>query len=284
MSRLEQLLQIMQRLRDPRTGCPWDRQQSFASIAPSTLEEAYEVVDAIERGEQGATLRDELGDLLFQVVFHAQMADELGSFDFDAVAGAICDKLVRRHPHVFGDASAPDAAGQSLQWEALKSQERVAAAGGRVPSELEGVARALPALTRAVKLSRRAARVGFDWQEPRQTADKVAEELAEVLEASAERDPPGAEAGSGRVSAHLFEEVGDLLFAVANLARKLEVDPERALRAANSKFERRFRHIERSLLKAGENIHETPLARLEALWEEAKRQEGPAQGASLNSG
>ena len=263
MAAIDELLQIMRALRDPQRGCPWDRAQDFASIAPSTLEEAYEVVEAIERGAP-EQLCDELGDLLFQVVFHAQMAAELGRFDFADVAAAIRDKLVRRHPHVFAGASAPDLAGQSEQWERLKAEERAAA--GAAHSELAGVALALPALTRAVKLSRRAARVGFDWQRPEQTADKIGEELGEVLQAM--RESPGP-----LPSPHLVEEVGDLLFATANLARKLNVDAEAALRAANAKFERRFHHIEAGLRAAGEDIAQTPLTRLEQLWEGAKAAE-----------
>jgi len=303
MAAIDELLQIMRTLRDPRRGCSWDRAQDFASIAPSTLEEAYEVVDAIERSDW-PQLRDELGDLLFQVVFHAQMAAEQDRFDFDSVAAAICDKLIRRHPHVFAGAVAPDLAEQSEQWEAIKARERgaahaaaagvaavvakagspsadgVSAAGdpaavavaadapvARPPaSELDGVAYALPALTRAVKLSKRAARVGFDWERPEQTADKVAEELREVLQAMQDRDDAAP-------SAQVMEEVGDLLFAAANLARKLNVDAEGALRAANAKFERRFRHIEAALRAANEDISQTPLVRLEALWEAAKAAE-----------
>ena len=266
---LDELLRIMRKLRDEQHGCPWDREQDFRSIAPSTLEEAYEVVDAIERADT-AQLKDELGDLLFQVVFHAQMASELGHFDFDDVAAAINDELIRRHPHVFGDGAAADAKTQSLQWEALKAQERAAAAQG-TPSELDGVARSLPALTRAIKLSKRAARVGFDWDQPQQTAAKVAEELEEVLQAIGEADIPEA-------SEHVFEEIGDLLFAAANLARKVHVDAESALRAANSKFERRFRHIEQALARMGADIRQVRLEELEALWNEAKRLEG-AQAA-----
>ena len=267
---LEELLQIMRTLRDPQRGCAWDRVQTFASIAPSTLEEAFEVVDAIER-EDLNQLKDELGDLLFQVVFHAQMASEQGRFDFEAVAAGMRDKLVRRHPHVFAGAAAPDARTQSQQWEALKAQERAAAAGDTPLSELDGVALALPALTRAVKLSKRAARVGFDWDRPQQTAAKVAEELDEVLAAIEEH------AGGGP-SAHIVEEIGDLLFAAANLARKVDVDAEGALRAANAKFERRFRFIEAAVRAAHADIRQLPLAALEALWEQAKRQERGATG------
>jgi nucleoside triphosphate diphosphatase len=265
-ARLLDLLAIMERLRGV-DGCPWDRVQTFASIAPYTVEESYEVADAIERGDM-AHLKDELGDLLFQVVFHARIAEEGGHFDFDAVAAAICDKLVRRHPHVFGDGPASGIEGavtaaiQSAAWEEIKARERAAAA----TSALDGVPLALPALMRAFKLSRRAARVGFDFERPQETADKVAEELAEVREAVAAAGEP--DAGSSR---QVFEEVGDLLFAAANLARKLDVDAEAALRAANVKFERRFRGMERLAAQRGEDFESLSLAAQEALWQEVKR-------------
>jgi MazG family protein len=271
-ARLLDLLAIMERLRGV-DGCPWDRVQTFASIAPYTVEESYEVADAIERGDM-AHLKDELGDLLFQVVFHARIAEEAGHFDFDAVAAAICDKLVRRHPHVFGDGPASGVEGpvtaaiQSVAWEELKARERAAEA----TSALDGVPLAMPALMRAFKLSRRAARVGFDFERPQETADKVAEELAEVREAvdlaAAASDraiDPGATARK------VFEEVGDLLFAAANLARKLDVDAEAALRAANVKFERRFRGMERLAAQRGEDFETLSLAAQEALWQEVKR-------------
>ena len=255
----------MRRLRDPRDGCAWDRQQSFSSIAPSTLEEAYEVVDAIERDDL-SELKSELGDLLFQVVFHAQIASEQEAFDFNDVAAAIAEKLLRRHPHLFAAADKPTLEQQSAQWENIKAQERQAAGNGD-RSHLAGVPRALPALARAAKLSKRAARVGFDWDQPEQTAEKVAEELEEVLQALR------AGGGGPKPSANLFEEIGDLLFAVANLARKVNVDAESALRAANSKFERRFRHMERSVLASGDIFERLPLDALEKLWVAAKRAE-----------
>ncbi len=260
---LESLLQVMQRLRGA-DGCPWDRAQSFASIAPYTIEEAYEVADAIARGAHD-DLRDELGDLLFQVVFHAQIAAEAGLFDFAAVARGITAKLVRRHPQVFAVAAAGPrtAAEQSVAWEQIKAQERGAAAGA-----LDGVPAAMPALLRAHKLSKRAARVGFDFEQAGQSADKVAEELAEVREAAA-RHP----AASGAAAAAVFEEVGDLLFAAANLARKLEVDAEAALRAANAKFERRFRGMESLAAERGVRFEELSLAEQERLWQEVKRRE-----------
>jgi MazG family protein len=264
-ARLQELLAIMERLRGA-DGCPWDRAQTLASIAPYTIEEAYEVADAIERGDM-SHLKDELGDLLFQVVFHAQMAREAGQFDFDAVAAAICDKLVRRHPHVFGrpvphQEPSVDVAAQSSAWEDIKAHERAATAS----SALDGVPAALPALMRAFKLSKRAARVGFDFAHATETADKVAEELAEVREA--------AKANVGKdASPEIFEEMGDLLFAVANLARKLDVDAEAALRAANKKFERRFLGMERLAAQRGEIFETLSLAAQEALWQEVKRAE-----------
>src|SRR6202034_1231245 len=244
-NRLSELLGIMARLR-AADGCPWDREQTFASIAPYTIEEAYEVADAVARGDMHH-LKDELGDLLFQVVFHAQMADEANHFDFEAVAGAICDKLRRRHPHVFGAVGPLTAAEQTAAWEEIKADERRAgerrADAGVPDSHLDGVPQALPALMRAYKLSKRAARVGFDWEQASQTADKVAEELAEVREAAENHRAAGNHGAPP--SQETIEEVGDLLFAAANLARKLGVDAESALRAANLKFERRFRAMER---------------------------------------
>ena len=281
------LLKIMERLRSA-DGCPWDREQTFASIAPYTIEEAYEVADAIDRSDL-KQLKDELGDLLFQVVFHAQMAREHGEFDFEAVAGAICDKLVRRHPHVFGDAGALTAAEQSVAWENIKARESPR------DSALDGVPRAMPALMRAFKLSKRAARVGFDFEHHGQTADKVAEELAEVRQAAAALDPgaapdsaaapdslgaldsaaagPGTAPDRAAASAEIFEEIGDLLFAAANLARKLDVDAEAALRQANDKFERRFRAMEALAASRDERFAGLNLAAQERLWSEVKRAE-----------
>ncbi len=252
MPRLEELLAIMARLR-AADGCPWDRQQTSASIAPYTIEEAYEVAAAIERGD-ALHLKDELGDLLFQVVFHAQIASEARQFDFEAVAGAICDKLLRRHPHVFGAGGPMSVAEQSVAWEDIKARERDAA-GSAPSSHLDGVPQALPALMRAFKLSKRAARVGFDFEHPGQTADKVAEELAEVREARR------AKPASRCVAVQISEEIGDLLFAAANLARKLDVDAETALRAANAKFERRFRGMEALAAQRGEVFADLDLSR-----------------------
>jgi nucleoside triphosphate diphosphatase len=278
-SSMRELLAIMVRLR-AADGCPWDRQQSFASIAPYTIEEAYEVADAIERGDM-PHLKDELGDLLFQVVFHAQIASEAQHFDFEAVAAAICDKLVRRHPHVFGTSAdtGPGASGavtpaeQSIAWEDIKAQERgAAAAAGSRASHLDGVPRTLPALMRAFKLSKRAARVGFDFEHPGQTADKVAEELAEVREAAEQGAAVNGSPAAG-ASPEIFEEIGDLLFAAANLARKLDVDAEAALRSANAKFERRFRGMESLAAQRGEIFAELNLEAQERLWQEVKRDE-----------
>jgi len=270
-SRMRELLAIMERLR-AADGCPWDRVQTFASIAPYTIEEAYEVADAVERGDMGH-LRDELGDLLFQVVFHAQIASEANQFDFEAVAGAICDKLLRRHPHVFGASGPLTQAEQSVVWEDIKAAERGAPDAER--SHLDGVPQALPALMRAYKLSRRAARAGFDFEHAGQTADKVAEELAEVRDAAAQSAPAkNAPAQTpGRASPEIFEEIGDLLFAAANLARKLDVDAEAALRSANAKFERRFRGMESLAMQRGEIFADLNLDAQERLWQEVKRGE-----------
>jgi ATP diphosphatase len=267
--RMRQLLEIMARLR-AADGCPWDREQSFASIAPYTIEEAYEVADAVERGDM-LHLKDELGDLLFQVVFHAQIASESNHFDFEAVAGAICDKLLRRHPHVFGAGGRVTAAEQSVAWEEIKARER-GAADARA-SHLDGVPRTLPALMRAFKLSKRAARVGFDFEHPGQTADKVAEELAEVRDAADRNTPAGGSRAAAGASPEIFEEIGDLLFAAANLARKLDVDAEAALRSANAKFERRFRGMESLAAQRGEIFEQLNLEAQEKLWQEVKRGE-----------
>src|SRR5205823_5075935 len=254
---IDRLLAIMARLRDKERGCPWDLQQDFATIAPYTIEEAYEVADAIERADM-SSLKDELGDLLLQVVFHARMAEEEGHFAFDDVAAAIADKMLRRHPHVFGDVETASVAAQNEAWEAHKAAEREAKGGAE--SVLDGVALALPALLRAGKISRRAARIGFDWPDSRAVIPKIAEEIAEL---EAELD---ANAGPAR----LEEEMGDLLFAVANLARKLEIEPETALRRATAKFERRFRAVEALARQRGISAD---LDALEGLWQEVKRSE-----------
>jgi nucleoside triphosphate diphosphatase len=254
---IDRLLAIMARLRDPDRGCPWDREQNFATIAPYTIEEAYEVADAIEREDMTA-LKDELGDLLLQVVFHARMAEEAGLFAFDDVAQAIADKMERRHPHVFGDAEIASVAAQNEAWEVHKAAERQASGGAA--SVLDGVALALPALVRAAKISRRAARIGFDWPDADSVIDKIEEELDEIEDAIDDRAPPAA----------LEEEIGDLLFATANLARKLDIEPETALRRATAKFERRFRRVETLAAERGIGRN---LDALEALWQEVKAEE-----------
>lgn len=252
----------MARLRDPDTGCAWDIAQSFASIAPYTLEEAYEVLDAIERDDMG-DLKDELGDLLLQVVFHACMAAEAGHFDFDDIATAISDKLERRHPHIFGDAIADSPEAVRANWEAVKAAER-AEKGGAGTSVIDGVTRAQPSMQRAVKLQKRAARVGFDWGDIAPVIAKVREELDE-LEAEIHADGPAE-----RVQA----ELGDLLFASANLARHLECDPEQVARLACEKFEWRFRSVEQQAQASGKALEAHSLAELDAYWKRAKQLEG----------
>lgn len=256
---VERLLEIMARLRDPSAGCPWDLQQDFRSIAPHTLEEAYEVADAIERGDTRA-LRDELGDLLFQVVFHAQLAREHGAFDFEDVVAAICDKLTRRHPHVFAGQSIAGVEEQSRVWDRLKADERRTA--GQGDGALDGVPRALPALSRACQLGRRAAHAGFDWPDAGGPRAKIDEELAELDHAVAGiRDPDRLEA-----------ELGDLLFSVANLARHLGVDAEAALRRASDRFVRRYGHLERALAARGADATTAGGELLDQLWAAAKRE------------
>jgi len=258
---MARLLAVMAWLRDRQHGCPWDVEQTFRTIAPYTIEEAYEVADAIDRDDLGA-LKEELGDLLLQVVYHAQMAHESGAFGFADVASAIADKMVDRHPHVFGDARVATAEAQTVSWEARKALERAAKRASAEPAgALDGVARALPALLRAEKIQKRAARVGFDWKQTGPVIDKIEEELGELR----------AELEAGDVDqARLTDELGDVLFAVANLARHCKIDPEAALRATNDKFERRFRHIERRLAEAGRKPTDATLEEMEALWQEAK--------------
>jgi ATP diphosphatase len=280
-SAMTDLLELMVKLRDPVSGCPWDRVQTFATIAPYTLEEAYEVVDAIQAGDGPAKLRDELGDLLFQVVFYAQMAQEQGWFDFDGIARAIHDKLVRRHPHVFGAAASGinTPTDVLVAWEELKARERAAAAAdkepGATPGVLADVPRALPALTRAQKLGKRARRVGFDWTDMRDVRAKITEELAELDEAALEA---GAHVGSEVPPAHLVEEMGDLLFAIANWGRHVGADAEGALRAANAKFERRFASMESLARERGLTLTALTLPEWEALWQEAKQAERGSVG------
>ena len=267
---INRLLDIMTKLRDPDGGCPWDVRQDFASIAPYTIEEAYEVADAIDRADMDG-LRDELGDLLFQVVFHAEMAREAGRFDFDAVADGVSDKMVRRHPHVFGDAVIDSAAAQTRAWEDHKEQERrdkSAAKDGRPdepqePGALDGVPQALPALLRAEKLGKRASRVGFDWPEAAPVLAKIREEIGELE----------SEMDSGGGKDRLAHELGDLLFACANMARHLKINPESALRDANGRFERRFRRVETLLADRGKTTRGAALAEMEAAWEQAKAEE-----------
>ncbi|WP_170295246.1 nucleoside triphosphate pyrophosphohydrolase [Paracoccus aestuariivivens] len=256
---IPRLLAIMAALRDPKSGCPWDIEQNFGTIAPYTIEEAHEVADAIAR-EAWDELPGELGDLLLQVVFHAQMADEAGMFGFDDVVKAVSDKLISRHPHVFGDESRDKSAEQQVKdWEAIKAQERAAKAEKGV---LDGVALGLPALSRALKLQNRAARVGFDWPGPQDVLAKIQEEAAELVEARETTD-----------HAHQTEEFGDLLFVMANLARHLDIDPEEALRSANAKFTRRFRSIEAQLAAEGRRPEDSNLAEMDALWDKAKAAE-----------
>jgi ATP diphosphatase len=279
---IERLIEIMAALRRPGSGCPWDLEQTFRTVAPYTIEEAYEVADAIERGDL-EDLRDELGDLLLQVVFHARMAEEAGTFVFGDVVEAITAKLIRRHPHVFGEARdlSPDEV--KGVWDAVKAAERsersrASRDAAARPGLLDGIAQALPALTRAEKLTRKAATVGFDWPETAQVVDKIHEEIGEIADAVAGGEPERIE-----------DEVGDLLFAAANLARHLKVDAEGALRRANAKFERRFHAIERSLADRGRSLNEASLDEMEQLWSETKAAERaghprPEPGRSPGSG
>ena len=268
---LQRLLDIMARLRDREHGCPWDIEQTFATIAPYTIEEAYEVADAIDRNDLPA-LKDELGDLLLQVVFHAQMATEQGAFDFADVAAAISDKMVRRHPHVFGNDEQTDTEGVLRSWEEIKRAER-AGAGDTDTSVLAGIARGMPEWQRAVKLQQRAARVGFDWPSPAPVIDKLHEEIDEVrVEFAAVAADPGDSAAQDR----LEDELGDLLFVCANLARHAKTDVGSALRRANAKFERRFRAMEHLAQADGVRLQDLPLEEQDRYWNRAKRGEGAA--------
>ena len=261
---LTRLLEIMTQLRDPETGCPWDIAQTFSTIAPYTIEEAYEVADAIQQNDIPA-LKDELGDLLLQVVFHARIGEEAGDFDFDAVAKAIADKMVRRHPHVFGDETHDDLDAQRASWESRKALERQARAESRGQSAgaIDGVPMALPALTRAEKLGKRAARVGFEWPDLDGPLDKLQEELGELRHEIDAAAPPD----------RLTDEIGDVLFSIVNLARHQKIDPEAALRHCNAKFERRFRYMEDSLAADGRDISKATLEDMEERWQDAKRTE-----------
>ncbi|SEP57285.1 nucleoside triphosphate pyrophosphohydrolase [Thalassovita taeanensis] len=261
---MPRLLEIMRRLRDPATGCPWDIEQDFSTVAPYTIEEAYEVADAIER-QDWADLKGELGDLLFQSVFHAQMAEDAGLFTFHDIANTMSDKMVARHPHVFGDESRDKSVDQqTADWEKIKAAERAGKAQG---GTLDGVAVGLPALLRAMKLQKRAARVGFDWPQIDQVIDKIHEEAAEL-----------AEARNTLTQKEIEEEYGDLLFVMANLGRHLHIDPEAALRAANAKFTRRFEGVEAKLAAMGKTPAQSDLAEMDALWDAVKTDERRAAG------
>jgi ATP diphosphatase len=267
-SDIRRLLEIMAALRTPGTGCAWDLAQTFETIAPYTIEEAYEVADAIARGAPD-DLRDELGDLLLQVAFHARIAEEQGAFDFGAVVEAITQKMIRRHPHVFGDVRGLPAAEVAALWERIKAKEKTTKAPGADAGLLEGVALGLPGLSRAVKLQNAASTVGFDWNDIRLVLDKIHEETAEIEAALASADKSAIE-----------DEIGDLLFAVANLARHARIDPESAVRRANAKFMRRFAFIERCLAAQGVALGEASLARMDELWNAAKARECAASTAA----
>ena len=264
---IDRLLEIMAALRTPGSGCPWDLAQNFSSIAPYTLEEAYEVADAIARDDLG-DLKDELGDLLLQVVFHARMAEEKGGFDFGGVVYAITEKLIRRHPHVFGDE--PSRTPQAVEglWERIKAEERAARHGSQQQGALAGVPVALPALTRALKLQEKAGKVGFDWNDVRAVLHKIREEADEIEAALGDGD-----AATAGAAAEAAAEIGDLMFAAVNLARHLRADPEAVLRQTNQKFEHRFAAIESALAAKGKTAREATLAEMDALWDEAKAQE-----------
>ncbi|MDO6727437.1 nucleoside triphosphate pyrophosphohydrolase [Cognatishimia sp. 1_MG-2023] len=266
---MPRLVEIMRRLRDPQTGCPWDIEQDFSTIAPYTIEEAYEVADAIERSAWDE-LKGELGDLLFQSVFHAQMADERGLFNIDDVANTMSDKMVARHPHVFGDESRDKSADQQTRdWETIKAAER---AGKEQKGALDGVALGLPALLRALKLQKRAARVGFDWPDVSHVLDKIVEESHELVEA---RDTLTQD--------DIEDEFGDLLFVMANLARHMNVEPEAALRRTNAKFTRRFEQVEAKLAARGKRPEESDLAEMDALWDEVKAEEKARRKVANNT-
>lgn len=261
MENIARLLKVMATLRDPEKGCAWDIEQTFATIAPYTVEEAYEVADAIQRDDMD-DLRDELGDLLLQVVFHSQMAKDAGIFDFEAVAGGICEKMIRRHPHVFSDLQFDSMAQQKAHWEMLKAEEREKKGSASDSSALDGVAITLPAMVRAEKLQKRAARVGFDWPDSNGVFDKLAEEVQELREAINAGD-----------QCAMQEELGDLLFTVVNLSRHLDISPDAALQHSTAKFERRFRHVENSLADDGRKVENTDSDSLEQYWQQAKKSE-----------
>ena len=258
-SKLNELLLIMEKLRTPETGCPWDLKQNFKSIAAYTIEEAYEVVDAIER-EDTDDLKDELGDLLLQVVFHARMAEEAGLFNFDDVANAVSEKMIRRHPHVFGDEANKTADDVKNSWEEIKAEEKRTKTGDETTSLLDDIPNPLPGMSRAVKLQKRAARIGFDWPDMQQVFDKLDEELGELR---AEIDQNGS-------SERQLDEMGDVMFVIANLARHLKIDPEQAARAGNQKFTRRFNDMEAQAKTLNKDMHDLTLAELETMWQTAK--------------
>jgi nucleoside triphosphate diphosphatase len=262
---IDRLIAIMAALRTSKTGCPWDLAQNFSTIAPYTLEEAYEVADAIARDDL-ADLKEELGDLLLQVVFHARMAEELGAFDFGDVVRSISEKLIRRHPHVFGDERSPSPRAVEGLWERIKAEEKAQKKGDKTDGALAGVPVALPALTRALKLQDKASRVGFDWHDPCAVLRKIREEADEIELALGAGDPASS-------AGEAAQEVGDLLFAAVNLARHLRADPESLLRRTNQKFERRFAAIERALAAQGKAPQDVTLAEMDALWDEAKAHE-----------
>ena len=278
MSGIQRLLEIMTQLRNPQGGCPWDLQQSFKTIAPYTVEEAYEVADAIERNDL-PSLRDELGDLLFQVVFHSQMAKEQGAFNFDDVANAICDKMERRHPHVFGNAAVADAEAQTVAWEEQKRRERAQKRNGEEQaSVLDDVPIALPALTRANKLGKRAAQVGFEWSDVHGAVDKLDEEIAEFKAEVRQHVCLQADTNAGTAEGQhqherLAAEIGDVLFCVVNVCRYLKIDPEQALKRTNASFERRFRYVERGLARQGKAPQDATLEEMDKLWDEGKAEE-----------
>jgi ATP diphosphatase len=274
---ISRLIEIMTALRTPVTGCPWDIEQTFASIAPYTIEEAYEVADAIQRGDL-SDLKDELGDLLLQVVYHARMAEEAKAFAFPDVVEAVTTKMIRRHPHVFGDADARAAGAAKGQWDKIKAEEKTAktaaSAASSAPSLLDDVPVTLPALTRATKLQNKAAKVGFDWPSLAPVFEKLEEEIRELEEVALPADPRGkARDASPETRAKVEEEFGDLLFVMANVARHLDIDPEAALRGANQKFVRRFHYIEAGLAAAGKTPAQSSLAEMDDLWDEAKANE-----------
>jgi ATP diphosphatase len=267
---LDRLIQVMTQLRDPKTGCPWDLEQNFKSIAPYTIEETYEVVEAIESNDPDA-MKDELGDLLFQVIFHAQIGRDAGLFDIDQIANHVTDKMIERHPHVFGDRDAVTAHDVLTNWESDKAAKRKAKAdaAGQKESALNGVSTALPAATRAVKLQKRAARVGFDWSAPADVINKIREELDELQVEIAKDKITNADA--------MEDELGDVFFALANLARHLDIDPETALRRTNRKFERRFRAIETQLASRNKKIEDATLDEMETIWNAVKAEEKSAK-------